>query len=167
MVLLTSREGEEKSQSAIAGQQSGIARHQLGPLDLTALQLLFEATLSDTGHAARSTFRDWCVQMSGGNPYYLSELALHGRDPHGRFEVPPTLATLVADRVARLRPLSCRVLQACAVLGKNATLDRIEVMFDEPRTHLLDAFDELERHVQHPTVPGGQNVAARRPRKPQ
>jgi hypothetical protein len=35
-------------------------------------------------------------------------------------------------------------LQACAVLGKNATLERVEAMLDQPRTNLLDAFDELE-----------------------
>ena len=143
MVLLTSRESDETSHWA--GLQSGMCRQRLGPMELEALQQIFQSTLRDTGHTARSTFRDWCVRMSGGNPYYLSELALHGRDKKGGFEVPPTLTTLVADRVARLRPLSCRVLQACAVLGKNATLDRIEAMFDEPQTRLLDAFDELEQ----------------------
>jgi hypothetical protein len=83
--------------------------------------------------------------MSGGNPYYLTELALHGFGAQGEFEVPPSLTALVAQRVARLRPASCRVLQACAILGKNATLDRIEAVLDQTRMELLEAYDELDK----------------------
>lgn len=144
MILLTSRGSEDKGGPVEGPLTNAVCRHRLGPMDPESLRTLFDANLRGAGQMS-SAFRDWCVEMSGGNPYYLSELALHGLDSRGRFEVPPTLTALVSDRVARLRPLSCRVLQACAVLGKNATLDRVEAMFGEPRTHLLDAFDDLEQ----------------------
>ena len=41
--------------------------------------------------------------------------------------------------------MSCRVLQACAILGKNATLNRLEAVLDQRRIDLLDALDELDR----------------------
>ena len=53
----------------------------------------------------------------------------------------------MAERVARLRPVSCRVLQACAILGRDATVDRVESMLAQRRIDLLDALDELDEHA--------------------
>lgn len=145
MLVLTSRDHEQHYAPVIDASPHILRSLWLGPIDRSARERLFAATLCDSRHAVTEPFRDWCVEMSGGNPYYLRELALHGLDARGQFEVPPSLATLVAQRVARLRPVSCRVLQACAILGKNATLDRIEGMLDQPRMDLLDAYDELEQ----------------------
>ena len=145
LLVLTARGAEINGASTVPLLAIRNYSHWLGPIDQTSLARLFEANLRNTGHASSSTFRDWCVEMSGGNPYYLSELALRGLNARGSFEVPPTLATLVAARITRLQPVSRRVLQACAVLGKHATLDRIDTMLDQPHTKLLDAFDDLER----------------------
>jgi DNA-binding SARP family transcriptional activator len=145
MLILTSRDREHHCPSVIAASPKTLRSLWLGPIDLSARERLFEATLRDSGHPITEPFRTWCVEMSGGNPYYLRELALHGLDARGQFEIPPSLTTLVSQRVARLRPVSCRVLQACAILGKNATLDRIEAVLDQPQMDLLDAYDELEQ----------------------
>jgi DNA-binding SARP family transcriptional activator len=144
IVILTSRDREPRYPPTVVTPPEGTRSLWLGPIDRAARQTLFEATLRERRHALTDAFRDWCVEMSGGNPYYLSELALHGLDAHGDFEVPPSLTSLVAQRVARLRPTSCRVLQACAILGKNATIQRIQTVLDQPCPDLLDGFDELE-----------------------
>jgi DNA-binding SARP family transcriptional activator len=144
MFVLTSREHGPHYPLTVITPPVGLRSLCLGPIDRLAREALFEATLRDSGHPITKAFRDWCVEMSGGNPYYLSELALHGLDAQGGFEVPRSLKALVAQRIARLQPVSCRALQACAILGKNATLDRLELVLDQQRLELLDALDELE-----------------------
>ena len=144
MIVLTSRDDEPRFPCTVTTWPSSLRTLGLGPIDHCARERLFDATVGDTRRPNRNAFRDWCVEMSGGNPYYLSELALRGIDTNGEFEVPPTLTALVAQRVARLHPQSCRVLQACAVLGKNATLPRVQAILDHPCIELLNSFDELE-----------------------
>jgi DNA-binding SARP family transcriptional activator/tetratricopeptide (TPR) repeat protein len=144
ILVLTSRDREPRYPLTVVAPPDSVRSLWLGPIDRLARETLFEATLRDSRHASTDGFRDWCVEMSGGNPYYLCELALHGFAAHGDFEVPPSLTALVAQRVARLRPVSCRVLQACAILGKNATLQRIQAVLDQSCAELLDGFDELE-----------------------
>ncbi|HJQ63837.1 MAG TPA: ATP-binding protein, partial [Burkholderiales bacterium] len=144
MFVLTSRDPEPHFPSTVGSWPKSVRSLALGPIDQNARERLFDATVRDTSRAAVEAFRRWCVEMSGGNPYYLSELVLRGIDAQGGFEAPPSLTTLVAQRVARLQPLSRRVLQACAVLGKNATLRRVQSVLDQPCIKLLDNFDELE-----------------------
>jgi DNA-binding SARP family transcriptional activator len=144
ILILTSRDREPRYPPTVLAPPGAMRSLWLGPIDRPAREKLFAATLRESKHGWTNAFREWCVDMSGGNPYYLSELALHGLDAHGDFEVPQSLTALVAQRVARLRPVSCRVLQACATLGKNATLQRIQAVLDQPCAALLDGFDDLE-----------------------
>ena len=144
MILLTARERADGTQVATPASIRGMQWHFLQAMNTDALEALFAANLRNNGYVGDREFRDWCVERSGGNPYYLSELALHGVGTRGRFEVPLSLRSLLAERVGKLSPVSSRILQACAVLSKNATLERIEAMLDQPRTSLLDALDELE-----------------------
>ncbi|MGQ0714767.1 MAG: ATP-binding protein [Gemmatimonadaceae bacterium] len=146
MLVITSRDPTPQYPSTTRALPDSPRLVRLGPIDRGARAALLNATLRESAHAVSDGFRNWCVEMSGGNPYYLSELALHGHGSCGDFAIPPSLATLVAQRVARLQPTSCRVLQACAILGKNATLARLERVLDQPRLLLLDSLDELEHH---------------------
>lgn len=144
VLLLTSRESEPRYPLALLNPLLSVRALRLGPIDLSAREKLFDATLREARHGIADAFRSWCLEMSGGNPYYLSELALHGLEGGGKFEIPPSLTTLVGQRVSRLQPSSCRVLQACAILGKNATLVRLQAILDQPCIELLNSFDELE-----------------------
>jgi hypothetical protein len=144
LFVLTSRGSEPRFPSLVGVSPQIVRSLRLGPIDRKAREVLFDATVGETKRTLADAFRTWCVEMSGGNPYYLSELALHGLDGHGDFEIPPSLTALVGQRVARLQPLSCRVLQACAILGKNATLRRVQGVLDQPCIELLNNFDELE-----------------------
>ena len=142
MLVLTSREREPRYPIPQPPSRELVSLCLL-PIDREARGVLFDAVARD--RRSVPDFKEWCVTMSGGNPYYLHELALRGSGIQGEFEVPPSLAALVARRVARLRPISCRILQACAVLGKNATLRRIQRMLERSCAELLDGFDELDR----------------------
>jgi DNA-binding SARP family transcriptional activator/tetratricopeptide (TPR) repeat protein len=144
VLIVTSRDQEPRYPPTAIPMAGTLHSLGLGALDRSARETLFVATLRDSRHGWTDAFREWCVNMSGGNPYYLAELALHGLDARGDFAVPPSLTALVAQRIARLRPVSCRVLQACAILGKNATLQRIQALLDEPCAKLLDGFDDLD-----------------------
>jgi DNA-binding SARP family transcriptional activator len=144
MLVLTSREAEPRYPPAVIPPSEALRSLWVGPIDRDARKALVDATLRERKDVITDEFREWCVEKSGGNPYYLSELALHGLRRNGEFAVPPSLTTLVGQRVASLRPASRRVLQACAILGRDATLERLEVVLQERRIDLLDALDELE-----------------------
>jgi DNA-binding SARP family transcriptional activator len=144
LLILTSRDREPRYPTTVLAPAGAMRSLWLGPIDWPARETLFAATLRESKHSWTDAFREWCVNMCAGNPYYLSELALHGLGARGDFEVPPTLTALVAQRVARLRAVSCRVLQACAILGKNATLRRVQAVLDQTCADLLDGFDDLE-----------------------
>ena len=77
-------------------------------------------------------------------PYYLSELAFHTSWDGEHYQAPDTLAKLVSERLNRLEPVSKRLLQACCVLGKLSTLERLEMVLGESRVALLGALEELE-----------------------
>jgi DNA-binding SARP family transcriptional activator len=147
LLILTSRERERQSSQSRASPLRNISSMGLAPLTRSEAESLFAATVGQPPHEITQAFRDWCVAMSGGNPYYLSELALHGLQRQGEFAVPPSLSALMGERVARLRPVSCRVLQACAILGRDATVDRIERTLAQRRIELLDALDELDEQA--------------------
>ncbi|HEX5437302.1 MAG TPA: AAA family ATPase [Gemmatimonadaceae bacterium] len=144
LLVLTSREQDADD------RQRGRPVHQLrrvhvGPLTTAARHVLLDALLAH--RAVAQEFRDWCLYTSGGNPFYVSELAIHAVEDGGTYRVPPSLMALINERLSRLSPVSRRVLQACAILGKSATLDRVESVLGHARVALLDSLDDLERHA--------------------
>jgi DNA-binding SARP family transcriptional activator len=144
LVLLTSRSVEVAQRLDAAGPPTPLVL-SLRPLPESAGRELVESVVAGTERAGDAGFVDWCVAAGGGNPYYLSELALRATWDGEGYRAPLTLHTLVRDRLARLSGISKRVLQACCVLGKLSTLERLERVLDEKRVALLSALDELER----------------------
>ncbi len=143
LLLLTSREVDAPERKGIV-QLPTLRRHLVGPLDADAAADLVRGVVTDVGREAGGAFVAWCVSAGGGNPYYLRELALHAIQEGGNFQPPGTLMDLISDRLQRLRPTSLRVLQACAILGQQSTLDRVEAVVGMRRGELLDSLDELE-----------------------
>ncbi len=149
LLVMTSRVPDAERKKGITELPSLHRRH-LRPLGDTASRKLLDGLLQLRGGAVREDLAEWCAATGGGNPYYLSELALHGlreggSGSHG-YRLPASLATLISERISLLRPISLRVLQACAVLGKNSMLERLETVLQQRRIDLLDAFEELENH---------------------
>ncbi|MFN2398823.1 MAG: AAA family ATPase [Gemmatimonadaceae bacterium] len=146
LLLLTAREGETGAPKQTGGVMGLIVR-QLRQLPDGACDELVGAIMSRRGGEASAEFREWCLRRGGGNPFYLSELAMRSQATGTGFTVPESLNALITARLCSLRPASLRALQACAVLGKYATLDRIEGLLEQRRLEVLDSFDELEAHA--------------------
>ena len=85
----------------------------------------------------------WCVNVAEGNPYFLQELANQWVEGVDRYAVPVSLAAVLNDRIARLRPDSLLLLQTCALLEKNSTLDRLEKVVAFEAHRMLHAIHEL------------------------
>ncbi len=85
----------------------------------------------------------WILEVGEGNPFFLQELAKHWVESGGSAEAPSSVAKVLADRLARLDPLSLKVLQACTVLGQSSTIERVESLLDCAPHELLGAIQEL------------------------
>ncbi len=143
VVLLTSRVVTVASRFSDGEQGSPTMLHVLPLLEEPSQELLRYVT-AGTIREGNSKFLDWCVSSAGGNPYYLTELAFHTSWDGEHYQAPATLSKLISERLNRLDPLSKRVLQACCILGKLSTLERLEMVLGENRLSLLAALDELE-----------------------
>jgi DNA-binding SARP family transcriptional activator/predicted ATPase len=124
----------------------GLEHHELPPLDAGASGALLTALANDRKQTPNSEFADWAIPIAEGNPLFLRELVTAWEAAGGRPAVPPSLTALIGERLARLQPEALRVLQACAVLGKNATFARLEAVLGYEGPELLDGVHELEAH---------------------
>jgi DNA-binding SARP family transcriptional activator len=144
LLLLTSRVVEA------AGRLSSSEHHRptllhLTPLQDAAARELLRSVTAGTEREGRLDFQDWCVSSGAGNPYYLTELALHASWNGTQYRAPATLAKLIADRLSRLDVVAKRVLQTSCLLGKFSTLNLLETILGERRILLVGALDELEK----------------------
>ncbi len=109
LVLVTYRDDDLGADSALREVIGKIATHRatsrlsLTPLSPEAVRHLAAGTGADA---------DRVHEVSGGNPFYVTEMLSSGPGP-----VPPTVADVVAARTARLSADARRLLTAAAVLG--------------------------------------------------
>jgi DNA-binding SARP family transcriptional activator len=143
LILMTRRDTDE--QATPMPKDSVTRGMPLAPLDEARCRKLF-GLVGSAKREIEEDFVEWCVRTSAGNPYFLIELGRRALRTDGKFQAPPSLTRLIAERFLDVAPMSRRVLQAAAVLGKNSTLSRIEKVLDEKRIGLLDSLDELSRH---------------------
>jgi len=144
LVLVTSRTEEGERRFADAEHRVPVSL-PLRPLRDEASRQLLDQVITGMAREGNERFRDWCVSSSGGNPYYLIELALHGAWDGEHYLAPATLDKLVAQRLAGLNLLSHRTLQACCSLGKFSTLERMERVLGARTMELMDSLEDLER----------------------
>jgi DNA-binding SARP family transcriptional activator len=144
LVLLTSRESHNAPTPG--GPRRGLERHLLPPLDIEASETLLAALAREQEREASGEFLAWGVRVAEGNPLFLRELATAWAQSGTPHLVPESLTGLLDDRLGRLRPPTLRVLQACAVLGKQATIGRLEAVLTYRNHELLESLDELESH---------------------
>ena len=85
--------------------------------------------------------------MTGGNPLYLRELALHvltgGRDVFVGGRSPPQLVRLIGDRLARLPVQAAALAEAVAVLGADADRTRARALAGLDAPSAIAAEEEL------------------------
>ena len=150
-LLLTARPQERRG-----GALDSIAVHPavrvvtLAPLGRTAVSEQVTDALGDEGAEALT---DVCVEMTGGNPFYLHELLLalsedreasaEQLEQHARSLAPDNVTRSLRVRVGRLGPHAGALAQAVAVLGDEVPLRRAAALAGLELATASDAADAL------------------------
>ncbi|MEO7366411.1 MAG: AAA family ATPase, partial [Gemmatimonadaceae bacterium] len=140
LFAFTSRESRVRS---IDGLQPQIQAIKLEPLDDRSARQVMIESIERSGRAISGEYLNWCVRVAEGNPYFLTELASHWVQTGEKQEAPPSLAAVIEQRLSMLDQPALHLLQACALLEKNATLERIEQTLGYPQHQLLSSISEL------------------------
>ena len=158
------------------GVQSGqLHKIILGPLAQEPAETLVDADPAEA---------DRLYRESGGNPFYLLQLARSGADPGVDGDVPAAVSATIAREVDGLEPAVRRFVEAAAVAGDPFELDLAVSVAELPEMEAFAALDELIAHdlvrlgdvprrfqFRHPLVraavyesssPGGRLVAHER-----
>jgi class 3 adenylate cyclase/tetratricopeptide (TPR) repeat protein len=106
----------------------------LAPLRPHEAQLLAGQLLDAT-----SPFLAQCIERAEGNPLFLEQLLRTARAADGSSPaptVPPTIRSLVLERMDRLAPDDREALQAAAVLGKRFSLSSLRGVGGRPHARI-------------------------------
>ena len=118
-------------------------RLELGPLSSLAMDELLGDTVD------RWT-REWLQRESGGNPFYLEQLALTSRrrGPYGTMlpevrgaPLPQRVADAIASELAAMPPSARLVTQSAAVIGEQFTIELIATTAELSEAEVLRSID--------------------------
>lgn len=140
MLLATARTEFADEWTPPPGRHNVVNVH-LDPLEAADTDALLEALLPDTPPEVRAALRD----RSGGNPFFVEELAAMACDDAGNStgELPATLHGLVAARLDRLRPTERAVLEDAAVIGAAGPVTLLEVLASTHGADIVTALPAL------------------------
>jgi ATP/maltotriose-dependent transcriptional regulator MalT len=117
------------------GVQSGqIHQIALGPLEREPAETLVDAETVEA---------DRLYRESGGNPFYLLQLARSGASRGAGGDVPAAVSASIAREVDSLEPAVRRFVEAAAVAGDPFELDLAVAVAELPETEAFAALDEL------------------------
>ena len=133
---------------------------ELPPLQRVHAVTLLHSVMGDERTAERDVV-EWLLSVGEGNPFFLQELGKHWLETGHRHEIPPSVATVLNDRLSRLSRNSLQVLQACGVLGEHATVDRVEDILEYKAHEILAAVHELSLAGMIVSADPGSAVIAR------
>ena len=85
------------------------------------------------------------VESTGGNPFFVSEMARHLNETGSGSGLPEGIRDVILRRVSRLSDACARALTLAAVVGREFDLDLLEGFADIPENDLLDSIDEARR----------------------
>jgi len=140
LFLFTSRGVEH---AFLEGSASKVRDLRLDALTAESSKKLVETIVNRRGGEITPSYTAWATNVAEGNPFFLRELANHWLETGNEHSAPPSLTTILRQRLSRLAPNSLQVLQACAVLENQSTTDNIEAMLGYPAHELLSAISEL------------------------
>ncbi len=154
VVMMTSR--TEEVPDLLHGRHGSLVLH-LGPLDIEAGRDL----VAELGVDLPEDVATNLVERSGGNPFFLEELASlvteHGAAPQADAvaqvasgdlnELPDTLRGIVSARLDALDPRSRTVLEAAAVLGRSGPVFGLKTMLNATQgwDDITPELDDLDR----------------------
>jgi len=101
------------------------------------------ATLSAA--AVPSSLARQLVESTGGNPFFVSEMARHLNETGSGSGLPEGIRDVILSRVSRLSERCAKALTLAAVVGREFDLDLLEKFAEIPENDLLDAIDEARQ----------------------
>jgi len=113
------------------------------PLEPAFAKSLVEAIVDEASGLAGTEVINRLLSVGEGNPFFLQELGKQWLETGRQHEFPPSVSAVVDDRLSRLTSDALQVLQVCAILGVNATIDRVERVLEYKSFQLLSAVQEL------------------------
>lgn len=120
-----------------------VSYRRLEPLSEAQSHIIILGLLKQHGTSASDVTLNWFTQVGEGNPYFLLELVGQWVKSGHRAEPPPSLAAILDQRLSTLSTASIRMLQTTALLGKHATLERLERILKYRSFEFLDCLNEL------------------------
>jgi DNA-binding SARP family transcriptional activator len=161
--LFNSRQKSSLLTESLAPNQVSVIR--LRPLANRDAAALIRAITDSLDSLSETEDFRWLINTGDGNPYFLQELTKHWLETGQRHEAPPSVAMVLDERISRLTAVARQLLQACAVLGENSNLERLERVLEYAPHDLLTGVQELSaggmlRSVS-PTEHATQNLFVR------
>ena len=146
VLVLTARAGIEDRWSPRLGRHNVINLH-LDALDRDSSRRLLAALLESE---PSDELADEIFERSGGNPFFLEELAALLQTPGvagpggSRLELPATLRAMVATRLDALEGRERRILDHAAVVGRLGTLEALVTLeADDDAAQVARTLDRL------------------------
>lgn len=127
ILVLTSRvEGDPLDKAGRASLQgSPLLTIDLAPLHAQDAQRMASALMQET-----NGFTAQCIARAEGNPLFLEQL-LRARSNANAASVPPTIQSIVLERVDHLAPHDRIAIQAASILGKRFTIESLQAILGQ------------------------------------
>lgn len=116
---------------------------ELPALGRSSAEDLIQVIVQQRGAIVGSDYLTWCINVAEGNPFFLHELANHWLETGEEHAAPPSLKSVLRQRLSRLSPNSLQLLQTCAILENQSSLDNLEEVLGYPAHELLHSIHEL------------------------
>jgi DNA-binding SARP family transcriptional activator len=119
---------------------------QLGPLSDSHSRALAEKVSSSEGYSLTPQSLDWTISAAAGNPGHLELLLKHVSGLVDTPSAPPSLISLLAERLQALSPPARHALQACAIFGTECRPEHIAALTGLAGYELLVILESLVLH---------------------
>jgi DNA-binding SARP family transcriptional activator len=119
---------------------------QLGPLTVTHSHELAETLCTLGGYALTSPSLEWSIGAAAGNPGHLELLLRHVSTLADTPSAPPSLISLLTERLQSLSASARHALQACAVYGTECRPEHISALTGLEGYELLVILEKLVLH---------------------
>ena len=144
LVLMTARDLSGPA-ARLATLDRGLRSHALDPLTRTESTELLRL-LTSAHHSGLSTdLESLYLEMAGGSPQLIHELARYWESCGHRHPVPPSIESALHERIGALGESELLVLQTIAMLGQHATTSGLVRLLELPEAELVSRMDSLEQ----------------------
>jgi hypothetical protein len=142
-IILTSRFASVREERP-SRLPTPLTYRKLPPLGEAALQALVRGAAGDDGVVVPEAVERWIIGGCEGNPLMVRALLEHWAATGNAEGVPPSLTTLIDQRIDRLDAHAQQALSAISLLGQFASLERIKLVLELPVHELIHALEQLE-----------------------